>query len=48
MLKNGRNDKAYTGAFMGCSCCNSKQTRRRGKHAVRQEERRAWRRDQGL
>ena len=47
MLKNGRNDVAYTGAFYGCSCCNSKNTRRAGKHRAKRREEREWRKDQG-
>lgn len=46
MLKNARNDKAFSGSHMGCSCCNSKQTRRSGKKAAKQAEKRAWRKDQ--
>ncbi len=46
MLKNPRNECAYGGNYQGCSCCNSKQTRRAAKKNAKRREERAWRRDQ--
>lgn len=47
MLKNARNPKAFCGKYNGCSCCNPKRVRRKGKKAAKRAEERAWRRDQG-
>lgn len=41
MLKNPRNPEAYCGHFLGCSCCNPKQTRRAGKKSAKAKEKRA-------
>ena len=47
MLKNARNPEAlFCGCYDGCSCHNSKQTRRAGKKKAKAKERRFWRRDQ--
>jgi hypothetical protein len=48
MLKNGRNPEAFSGNFMGCSCCNSKQTRRVGKKSAKRKEKRQWKKDQNV
>jgi hypothetical protein len=48
MLKNGRNPEAFSGHCMGCSCCNSKATRRKGKKSAKQKEKRTWQKDQSL
>jgi hypothetical protein len=48
MLKCARNPEAFSGNFMGCSCCNSKQTRRNGKKSAKQKEKRAWKKDQDV
>lgn len=47
MLKNSRNPESFSGSHMGCSCCNPKRTRRKGKKAARRREEREWRKDQG-
>ncbi len=46
MLKNARNPEAFSGHFMGCSCCNSKEVRRAGKKSAKRKENRQWRKDQ--
>ena len=46
MLKNARNPKSFCGNYNGCSCCNPKRLRRKGKKAARQHETRAWRAEQ--
>lgn len=43
MLLNGR--VKPTGSHNGCSCCNSKATRLKGKKSAKQAEKRAWQRD---
>lgn len=42
MLKNPRNPDTFCGRYMGCSCCNPKRTRRKGRKKARQRERREW------
>lgn len=46
MLKNPRHPEAYAGAYLGCSCCNPKRVRRKGRHSAKRREARQWRRDQ--
>lgn len=46
MLKNARHACAFAGAYQGCSCHNSKATRRKGRKAAKQREKRQWRKDQ--
>jgi hypothetical protein len=50
MLKSARaKDGGVSGcSFDGCSCHNKKRERRKGKHAARQDEKRQWRREEGL
>jgi hypothetical protein len=45
MLKNRRNPEAYSGTHDGCSCCNPKRVRRKGKKSAKRKEDRAWRRE---
>lgn len=45
MLKNPRNGEAYCGSYMGCSCCNAKRVRKKGKKAARRKEARLWKRE---
>ena len=42
MLKNGRNPEAFCGNYNGCSCCNKKRVRRKGKKAAKRKEERQW------
>jgi hypothetical protein len=49
MLKNPRNRAAaHPGCYDGCSCHNSRQTRRAGKKSSKRAEDRRWRREEGL
>lgn len=45
MLKNARNPEAFCGHHMGCSCCNPKRIRRKGKKSAKQKEKRIWKKE---
>lgn len=38
MLKNGKTKAIWGLHFFGCSCCNSKQSRRRAKKSMKSKE----------
>lgn len=42
MLKNPRNLKTYNGHNNGCSCCNTKNERRKGKKSAKYNESKMW------
>lgn len=42
MLKNARSKAEWGLKYFGCSCCNSKNRRRKAKHSARQAEKRDW------
>lgn len=48
MLKNPRNEQTYCGKNGGCSCCNPKRIRRKGRKSAKQREKRAWQKEAGL
>lgn len=45
MLKNGRSKATYGLCANGCSCCNTKQERRRAKHSAKRKEKVALRKE---
>jgi len=45
MLRNGRSKGTHGLSFLGCSCHNSRDARRRAKHSARSKEKSAFRRD---
>ena len=50
MLKSGRaKDQGSKGCnYMGCSCCNTKDERRKGKRPAKRAEQREWRKENNL
>lgn len=46
MLKNGKSDKPLWNLHaFGCSCCNTKQQRRRAKHSMKSKEKTSWKKE---
>jgi hypothetical protein len=50
MLKSGRAKSAGVKGchYLGCSCCNTKAERRKGKRPQKRAEKRQWRKEVGL
>lgn len=44
MLKNGRSGAVDGTAYLGCSCHNSPNARRRARHSAKNRERASWKR----